>query len=196
MSGWIFPTADAPRLPRRLLLLGSERVEHEGHLHLAPVEALDLVSLEMRFGVADPRLAALHWRWVCEREVDADAKGATYATEDVEPHELAGLALVNAAMGARVPLAMVPDLVGREVTREGCIALGFLNSAEATKAAPPSALIDAAEAAQILGITEAALRSRLARGEIPNASVKRTGRRVQYIRARLQAWVEDSKGKR
>ena len=50
--------------------------------------------------------------------------------------------------------------------------------------APPR-LVDAPGAADILGITEDAFRSRLQRGQIPRAAVVRTGRRLQFRPDRL-----------
>jgi hypothetical protein len=53
---------------------------------------------------------------------------------------------------------------------------------------PPPVLIDAEEAAALLGITENALRLRVQRHLVPG--VVRTGRRVQFHRERLLAGIE------
>jgi hypothetical protein len=49
----------------------------------------------------------------------------------------------------------------------------------------PPALVDADEAARILGITMLAFRHRVQRGMVPLSAIVRTGRRVQFIRAKL-----------
>ena len=46
-------------------------------------------------------------------------------------------------------------------------------------------LIDAPEAAQIMGITLQAFQQRVQRGKIPRNAIVRTGRRVQFVRSRL-----------
>lgn len=48
-----------------------------------------------------------------------------------------------------------------------------------------SLLVDAEEAARLLDITRAALDKRVARRQMPVGSIKRTGRRIQFVRAKL-----------
>ena len=48
-----------------------------------------------------------------------------------------------------------------------------------------SLLVDADEAARLLDITRAALDKRVARAQMPLGSIKRTGRRIQFVRAKL-----------
>lgn len=48
-----------------------------------------------------------------------------------------------------------------------------------------SLLVDADEAARLLDITRAALDKRVARAQMPVGSIKRTGRRIQFVRAKL-----------
>lgn len=49
----------------------------------------------------------------------------------------------------------------------------------------PSVLIDAPEAARLMGITLMAFQQRVQRGKIPRSAIIRSGRRVQFVRARL-----------
>jgi flagellar biosynthesis/type III secretory pathway protein FliH len=46
-------------------------------------------------------------------------------------------------------------------------------------------LVNAREAARLLGITTAALRKRVHPGQVARGAIKFTGRRVQFVRARL-----------
>ncbi|MDP9002456.1 MAG: hypothetical protein M3O46_20380 [Myxococcota bacterium] len=60
-----------------------------------------------------------------------------------------------------------------------------LASVNVEAAAQPSALLAAPEAARILGITVAALRKRVQRGDLPRGCVVYHGRRYQFRRDRL-----------
>lgn len=51
-------------------------------------------------------------------------------------------------------------------------------------------LIDYPEAARLLGIEPGALKVRVSDGRIPTNCIKRTGRRVQFIRSRLVEWID------
>jgi hypothetical protein len=51
-------------------------------------------------------------------------------------------------------------------------------------------LVDYGEAARLLGIEVGALRVRVSGGKVPNSCIKRTGRRVQFIRSRLVEWLD------
>ncbi len=55
----------------------------------------------------------------------------------------------------------------------------------AKEALPPSVLIDAPEAAHLMGILLMCFQQRVQRGRIPRHAIVRTGRRVQFVRARL-----------
>lgn len=55
----------------------------------------------------------------------------------------------------------------------------------ATSTVETPLLVDAPEAARLLGITEVALRGRKQRGQLPLGSVVGTGRRVQFRRDKL-----------
>ena len=46
-------------------------------------------------------------------------------------------------------------------------------------------LVNANEAARLLGISTAALRKRVYRGQVARGAIKFTGRRIQFVRARL-----------
>jgi hypothetical protein len=46
-------------------------------------------------------------------------------------------------------------------------------------------LVNAHEAARLLGISAAALRKRVHRGQVARGAIKFTGRRIQFVRARL-----------
>lgn len=135
---------------------------------------LILADLFVRFGISDPPLTALRWHWW----------GSGCASYE-EPN-LDGVFLVNASNGARVPLSEVARLIGHELTREGLVALGFLS--DLTPNVPSeleAALIDAKEAAALMGINEAAFRQRVQRGQIPRAAIVRTGKRQQFVRSKL-----------
>lgn len=74
----------------------------------------------------------------------------------------------------------------REAQREKLVAdiaavvARLVHAADATEGVSAPVLVDAAEAARILGITVNALRLRTQRGQMPAGSVVRTGRRVQF----------------
>lgn len=55
------------------------------------------------------------------------------------------------------------------------------------KPLPPPLLVNAPEAAHLMGITVEALKKRTQRYQMPAGSVVYTGRRVQYVRDRLVA---------
>jgi hypothetical protein len=55
--------------------------------------------------------------------------------------------------------------------------------------AEPSLLVDYPEAARLLGTTPGALRVRVSAGAIPSRCIRRTGRRVQFVREQLIRWV-------
>jgi hypothetical protein len=136
-----------------------------------------------RFGVRDATLTPRSWRWELEDG------------ETLEDAALEGVSLVSTTLGARVPLSEVWQLIGKELTREGLAALGYLLPIDAaTQAnshplelagAAPSVLVDAAEAARLIGIKTPAFRQRVQRGQIPRSAIVLTGRRVQFIRSKL-----------
>lgn len=67
----------------------------------------------------------------------------------------------------------------------------FLTTAEAatvvglTTANEPPILVCYREAARLLGVTVEALAQRVSRGQIPHSCIRRTGRRVQFVRSKL-----------
>jgi hypothetical protein len=69
------------------------------------------------------------------------------------------------------------------------MARSILASRAPSVASAPSALIDADEAAPLIGITEDALWQRKSRGQLPPGSVVQTGRRVQFHREKLLAGI-------
>ena len=135
-----------------------------------------------RLGVRDATLTPRSWRWELEDG------------ETLEDAALEGVSLVSTTLGARVPLSEVWRVFGRELAREGLAALGYLLPVDATPAnsqpvelavAGPSVLVDAEEAARLIGITTAAFRQRKQRGQIPRSAIVRAGRRVQFVRSKL-----------
>jgi excisionase family DNA binding protein len=59
--------------------------------------------------------------------------------------------------------------------------------------APSSTLMSYPEAAYLLGVSSPALRKRVSDGLIPTRCIRRTGRRVQFIRTALIAWAEGNR---
>ncbi|HXX65852.1 MAG TPA: hypothetical protein VEK07_01640 [Polyangiaceae bacterium] len=175
-STLLFWVLDAPPdwlAPRGLALLASERYPGGSY---EDVDGLDLRGVFARFGIDDPAARALSWRWWCDE------------THPSEPELPPSVALVSMTLGARVPLSEVPRMMGCTLTREGLSALGFISATSAASPAPASpepVLIDAPAAARLLGITPLAFRQRVQRGQIPRAAIVRTGRRQQFIRAKL-----------
>lgn len=98
-------------------------------------------------------------------------------------------AAVNAASGgAEVEIVREDDLTRPLTAAEqfGVIACVTAARARATSIqSAPSLLIDYPDAARLLGISVEALQQRVSRGQVPRSAVVRTGRRVQFVRARL-----------
>src|SRR5437899_5280243 len=120
-SSWVIDAGPhgLPQSLRGLVLVGY-RHEPEGW---SADECLSPRDVAQRFGTADAEIASLSWWW--ERE----------ELSEVDQAALTRVALVNVTFGARVPLAKVPRLFGRALTREGLAALGL---PIATLAAHPS----------------------------------------------------------
>lgn len=167
---WVLDAPPDWTEPRGLMLVG-ERHNRDSEPDLDGCPTLHVVC--ERFGIDNPDARALTWTWQSEE---------TYPNEPELPESVA---LVSGSIGARVPLREVPRLFGVALTREGLAALGFVSPAVPTPTAPEPALIDAPEAARVLGITPLAFRQRVQRGQIPRAAIHRTGRRVQFVRAKL-----------
>jgi hypothetical protein len=129
-----------------------------------------------RFGMEDRELDALSWEW------------QTADGEPLDDAALEGISLVSTTMGARVPPAQAPPLMGKDLSREGLAELGFLKptghlggAPAAATAADSARYVDVPEAAKILGISEEALRGRIKRDQV--WGVVRTGssgRRIQF----------------
>lgn len=182
---WILDYPDTWVQPKALHLVGFEKYPQGW----AEADARDLAELIGVFGSADRWLAGLSWWW-------RDAR--------LEKPNLTGVSLVSTTLGARVPLEEVPRLVGLELAREGLAALGFVVPVAPMLTGPPSELIDYPEAAQLLGLCSpkpgepeataikrgtGALKVRVSAGRVPQSCIKRSGRRVQFVRQRLSAWV-------
>jgi hypothetical protein len=64
------------------------------------------------------------------------------------------------------------------------------NAPTSAPAAHEALLVDAKEAARMWGCTLGAFRQRVQRGQIPKWVIRRTGRRVEFIRAKLFDFIE------
>jgi len=97
--------------------------------------------------------------------------------------------LVDAVSRVRIDAMQVGFLFGREFDPAMLVPGPAI-----VKALPDDRLLlDFAEAGVLFGITEAALRKRYFRGQVPIHLVKRTGDRVQFIRARVIEYLEGRK---
>lgn len=65
------------------------------------------------------------------------------------------------------------------------MAVGARLARQSLAAHEDALLVDAPRAARIMGISIQAFRQRVQRGQIPRRAIVRTGRRTQFIRARL-----------
>lgn len=120
---------------------------------------------------------------------DLDLRDIASAVPARIPAHLAMVALPAPARITRYPEATsaLPRPSGAEAARA---ASHEVASDDAPRAMPGSQLlVDVPEAAAMLGISETALRSRESRGQLRGVAV-RTGRRLQFHRAKLVALLE------
>lgn len=113
----------------------------------------------------------------------ADQKSTATPEPEPKPERERGFLGAN---GYELMLASVDDRIYAELDRESRESQPTTQAESATE----SVLIDADEAARLMGISLETFRQRKQRGQLPPGCVVQTGRRVQYHRAKLLAWLD------